>query len=122
MNEEIDENLVEMAREADDWRDLLSKLEDIPTEVDYYIKNEHDDFSEASEEDFYYHKDAVFDWAEDEDIFDEDDKEDEEDIDNEEEPDEPEDPDDGYEVGNEEMSIAELFVVPSNGTRGTYNV
>lgn len=126
MDEEIDNSIVDMAREATDWRDLLSKLEDIPTEDEYYIKNGYGDFTEVDEEDFDYHKDDVFDWAENEGVFDEEDEEDEEpeeeseeDI---EEPEEPEDPDDGYEVGNEEMSIAELFVVPNNGKRGIYNV
>lgn len=126
MDEEIDNSIVDMAREATDWRDLLSKLEDIPTEDEYYIKNGYGDFTEVDEEDFDYHKDDVFDWVENEGVFDEEDEEDEEpeeeseeDI---EEPEEPEDPDDGYEVGNEEMSIAELFVVPNNGKRGIYNV
>lgn len=118
MDEEIDNSIVDMAREATDWKDLLSKLEDIPTEDDYYLRNGYGDFRELDDGDFDCHKDDVFDWAENEGIFDEEDEEDE-DID---EPDEPEDPDDGYEVGNEEMSIAELFVVPNNGARGIYNV
>lgn len=122
MDEEIDNSIVDMAREATDWRDLLSKLEDIPTEDDYYLKNGYGDFTELDDEDFDCHKDDVFDWAENEGIFDEEDEEDEESEEDTEEPDEPEDPDDGYEVGNEEMSIAELFVVPNNGTRGIYNV
>lgn len=122
MDEEIDNSIVDMAREATDWKDLLSKLEDIPTEDDYYLKNGYGDFTELDDEDFDCHKDDVFDWAENEGIFDEEDEEDEESEEDIEEPDEREDPDDGYEVGNEEMSIAELFVVPNNGTRGIYNV
>ena len=62
-------------------------------------------------------------WADDEGIFD-DDEEDENDGYDEEcddiDTDVPEDPDDGYEVGNEEMSISELFVVPQDGNRGIY--
>lgn len=122
MDEEIDNSIVDMAREATDWKDLLSKLEDIPTEDDYYLRNGYGDFRELDDDDFDCHKDDVFDWAENEGIFDEEDEEDEESEEDIEEPDEPEDPDDGYEVGNEEMSIAELFVVPNNGARGIYNV
>ena len=70
MDEEIDNSIVDMAREATDWRDLLSKLEDIPTEDEYYIKNGYGDFTEVDEEDFDYHKDDVFDWAENEGVFD----------------------------------------------------
>lgn len=122
MDEEIDNSIVDMAREATDWKVLLSKLEDIPTEDDYYLSNGYGDFIELDDDDFDCHKDDVFDWAENEGIFDEEDEEDEESEEDIEEPDEPEDPDDGYEVGNEEMSIAELFVVPNNGARGIYNV
>lgn len=122
MDEEIDNSIVDMAREATDWKDLLSKLEDIPTEDDYYMRNGYGDFRELDDDDFDCHKDDVFDWAENEGIFDKEDDEDEESEEDIEEPDEPEDPDDGYEVGNEEMSIAELFVVPNNGARGIYNV
>lgn len=122
MDEEIDNSIVDMAREATDWKVLLSKLEDIPTEDDYYLRNGYGDFIELDDDDFDCHKDDVFDWAENEGIFDEEDEEDEESEEDIEEPDEPEDPDDGYEVGNEEMSIAELFVVPNNGARGIYNV
>lgn len=122
MDEEIDNSIVDMAREATDWKVLLSQLEDIPTEDDYYMRNGYGDFRELDDEDFDCHKDDVFDWAENEGIFDEEDEEDEESEEDIEEPDEPEDPDDGYEVGNEEMSIAELFVVPNNGARGIYNV
>ena len=112
-----------MARDASDWSDLLESLEDIPTGASYYIRDDDGDFSEADERDFEDLKDEVLEWADDGGVFDDCD-EDEEDYDDEEEP-EPfveEDPDDRYEVGNEEMSIAELFTVPQNGSRGIYNV
>ena len=88
-----------------------------------FYRDDDGDFSEADESDFDDLKDEVLEWADYEEVFDDCD-EDEEDYDDEEEP-EPfveEDPDDRYEVGNEEMSIAELFTVPQNGSRGIYNV
>lgn len=125
MDEYIDSNLLDMARNAAGWEDLLSDLQDYPTGYDYYIRDDDGDFVGANESDFFDYKDEALEWADDEGIFD-DDEEDEndgydegcDDIDT----DVPEDPDDGYEVGNEEISIAELFVVPHDGNRGIYNI
>ena len=119
----FNERLVDMARDASDWSNLLESLEYIPTGASYYIRDDDGDFSEADGYDFALLKDKVFEWAGYEDIFDDCD-EGEEDYDDEEESDPcvEEDPDDRYEVGNEEMSIAELFIVPHNGSRGIYNV
>lgn len=122
MDEEIDSNLVQMARDASDWQELYSKLEDIPDGYDYYIKNEDGEFSGADDYDFDDYKANAFDWGEDEGIFED---EEEEDDDYEEELEEIKehcDPDDEYEVGNEDIPIADLFVVPKNGDRGIYNV
>lgn len=125
MDEYIDSNLLDMARDASGWEDLLSDLQDYPTGYDYYIRDDDGDFVGADESDFSDYKDEVLEWADDEGIFD-DDEEDENDGYDEEcddiDTDAPEDPDDGYEVGNEEMSIAELFVVPQDGNRGVYNI
>lgn len=123
LDDYFNERLVDMARDASDWSNLLESLEDIPTGASYYIRDDDGDFSEADESDFDDLKDEVLEWADYEEVFDDCD-EDEEDYDDEEEP-EPfveEDPDDRYEVGNEEMSIAELFTAPQNGSRGIYNV
>ena len=91
----------------------------------YYIIDYDGDFVGANESDFFDYKDEALEWADDEGIFD-DDGEDENDGYDEEcddiDTDVPEDPDDGYEVGNEEMSISELFVVPQDGNRGIYNI
>ena len=58
-----------------------------------------------------------------EDDFDEDEEEEDDDYEEElEETDEHCDPDDEYEVGNEDIPIADLFIVPKNGDRGIYNV
>lgn len=116
LDDYINEHLVDMARHASDWRDLLESLEAIPTGVAYYIRDEDGDFLEADESDFEYLKDEVFDWIEGNGLF-------EEEEDGEEKP-EPleEDSDDRYEVGNEGMSIAELFPVPKNYSKGIYNV
>ena len=119
MDEEISSNLVQMARDASDWHELYSQLEDIPDGYYFYLKNEYDEFSGADDYDFESHRSDAFEWGEYEGIF-----EDEED-DYEEELEETEahcDPDDEYEVGNEDIPIADLFIVPKNGDRGIYNV
>lgn len=125
MDEYIDSNLLDMARNAAGWEDLLSDLQDYPTGYDYYIRDDDGDFVGVNESDFFDYKDEALEWADDEGIFD-DDEEDENDGYDEEcddiDTDVPEDPDDGYEVGNEEMSISELFVVPQDRNRGIYNI
>ena len=122
MDEEIDSNLVQMARDASDWQELYSRLEDIPDGYDYYIKNEDGEFSGADDYDFDSYKADAFDWGEYEGIFEDEEEEDDEYEEEPESADEPLDPDDKYEVGNEDISISELFVVPKNGDRGIYNV
>lgn len=40
MDEYIDSNLLDMARNAAGWEDLLSDLQDYPTGYDYYIRDD----------------------------------------------------------------------------------
>lgn len=43
-DDHFNNDLVEMARNANDWEELLETLNDIPTGYDYYICNEYDEF------------------------------------------------------------------------------
>ena len=52
LDDYFNERLVDMARDASDWSDLLESLEDIPTGASYYIRDDDGDFSEADERDF----------------------------------------------------------------------
>lgn len=126
MNDYINDVLVDMARNADDWQDLWNELDIIPIGYDFYIKNEYGEFTGADVVDFDDYKNDVLEWADDEEVFDEDEEyeDSEEAYDEDTEDDEQceEDPDDDYVVGDEGMSIAELFVVPKNENRGVYNV
>ena len=59
LDDYFNERLVDMARDASDWSDLLESLEDIPTGASYYIRDDDGDFSEADESDFDDLKDEV---------------------------------------------------------------
>lgn len=72
----INEDLVDMARNSDDWRDLRNMLNDIPTGYDYYIKDDYDEFREADNDDFEDYKSSVLEWGDDGDVWDEDEEED----------------------------------------------
>ena len=98
--------LVEMARNADDWRDLQSRLEDIPDGYDYYINDDYDGFRGADDDDFDDHKDDILEYMDDNEYWDDDE---EEEVEEEPAPDDDEDPEDEESVEEEDVSIAELF-------------
>lgn len=71
-------DIVDMARSANDWRDLYRRLEDIPTGCDYYIRNDdYDEWRGADDDDFDNYKSDVLSWGDDREVWDEDDEEDE---------------------------------------------
>lgn len=104
-DEHFDYNLVDMARNAGNWQDLLDTLNDIPTGYDYYILDDYGDFRGADDDDFDSYKNDVLEWGDDHDIW-EDEEEEAEDGEEEEVIDEEED--DGFPV-EEGCSIGELF-------------
>lgn len=97
--------LVEMARKADDWRDLQSRLEDIPDGCYYYINDDYGGFRGADDDDFDDHKDDILEYMDDNEYWDD---EEEEEVEEEPAPDD-EDPEDEEPVEEEDVSIAELF-------------
>lgn len=88
----FDDELVEMARNADDWRDLYRQLEDIPTGCDYYIRNAYDEWHGADDEDFDNYKEDILSWGDNSDIWDEEEEDDE---------------DEGEEIFDEECPVYE---------------
>lgn len=109
-DEHFNYNLVEMARNAGNWEDLLEILNDIPIGYDYYIRNEYDEFSGADEDDFNSYKDDVLDWMDEGEYWDEYDEE---------EPEEYINPEDDIPVENEDISFAELFTTCSSQVQKT---
>lgn len=105
-DDHFNNDLVEMARNANDWEELLETLNDIPTGYDYYICNEYDEFRGADEDDFDSYKDDVLEWMDDGEYWDE--------YDEEEEPEEYIDPEDEVPVEKEDVSFAELFTTCSS--------
>lgn len=69
-------DIVEMARNADSWQDLYRQLEDIPTGYDYYINDDYD-WRGADDRDFDNYKSDVLSWGDDYDVWDEEDEDDE---------------------------------------------
>lgn len=67
----FDSELVEYARNADSWQDMLNYLQDIPTGGDYYIKDDYDDWREADDDDFCNYKDDILEWGDNGDVWDE---------------------------------------------------
>lgn len=109
----VNELLVDMARDADDWKDLLRQLDDIPEGYVYYTHNDYDGWREADDDDFEGRKLDVLAWGDDNEIWDEEDDveeyvpEEEAIYRSEKENDENED---DNEVPEEECSLGELFV------------
>lgn len=108
----FDSEIISMARNADDWRDLYRQLEDIPTGYDYYI---YDDYGwhGAEEADFDSHKSDVLSWGDNREVWDEYDEEegyeeDEEILEEEYVADEAQE-DEGDEELEEGCSLGELF-------------
>lgn len=67
--------LVEYARNAGDWRNMLGYLQDIPTGYDYYIKDDYDDWREADDDDFSTYKDDILEWGDNNEVWDEEEEE-----------------------------------------------
>lgn len=102
-DEYFDDELVNMAREADSWRDMYEKLGDIPTGYDYYIRDEYDEWRGADIGDFDYRKDDVLEWGDNRGIWDEEDEMDEDELDE----DEPDEDELDEECGDEEEDVEE---------------
>lgn len=104
-DETIDNQIMDWL-ESESWRDVLARLNDLPTGYDYYTR---DDWGEwhGVDNDFDVYKSDVFDWFEDngywEDEAQEDNQEDDYDDYGEDEP-----------LEEEEISVAELFAVCKN--------
>lgn len=105
-DDRLNDNLVGMARNANNWEELLVTLSDIPTGYDYYIRNGYDEFRQADDDDFDAYKDDVLEWMDDRAYWDE--------YDEEEEPEEYLDPEDEVPVEKENVSFAELFTACSS--------
>lgn len=106
-DEYFNDDIVEMARYADNWQDLYRQLDDIPTGYDYYIND--DGWRGADDDDFEEYKSDVLQWADDEEVWDEEDDEDEDVLEEEYEADEASDADEDSEVLEEGCSLGELF-------------
>lgn len=103
-DEYIDDNLRDMASNADGWQSLLDTLRYIPTGYDYYRRDDYDDWEGLGDYEFEQYKQDVLEWADDNDIWEEDEEEAL-----------PEDDDDDEEfVADEPMSIGELMGVCSS--------
>lgn len=96
----INEKLVDMARNADSWSELLDILNDIATGFDYYSRDDYGEWYGLGDYEFNEYRDNVLEWGDDNDIWEE------------EEEDEPllddDDEDDDF-VADEPMSIGELM-------------
>ena len=88
------------------WRQLRDRLEDIPTDGEWYSIDEYEDINELDDVDFDGYKSDVLSWADDRCVWDEEDDEDEEYIEDEEENIEDDEDD---EVIEEPFSLLELY-------------
>lgn len=103
-DEYIDDNLRDMAYNAEGWQDLLDTLNAIVTGYDWYRRDDYDDWEGLGDYEFEQYKQDVLEWADDNDIWEEDEEEAL-----------PEDDDDDEEfVADEPMSIGELMGVCSS--------
>lgn len=100
----INEELVDLARNADSWSSLLDTLNDITIGYDYYRRTDYNDWEGLSDYEFSDYKDDVLQWADDEGIWDDD----------EEEPLPDDDEEDDDFVADEPISIGELMGVCSS--------
>lgn len=109
-DESIDNSLEERARDCNEWRELYSYLNAIPSGYDYYSYDyDYDEWKGLDDDDFDDYKDEVLDWADDNDIFEEEYTEEYEDADDECEEDVEED-----ELEDEDISLGELFNTCNN--------
>lgn len=107
-DEYFNDQLLEMARNADDWQDLYSRLEDIPCGYDRYLYSDYGEWESLDDDDFERYKEDVLDWGDTHGIWD-----DEEEVEEEEgyAEDDAEEDDDAEELEpDESMSLGDLLV------------
>lgn len=106
----FNEDIVDMARDAEDWRDLYRQLEDIPTGYDYYINGDYG-WRGADDRDFEEYKSDVLSWGDDNGVWDEDEEDewDEDVLEEEYEVDKASEEDEDDEEIEEGCSLGELF-------------
>lgn len=104
----INEELVDMARNADSWSSLLDILKDITTGYDYYRRTDYGDWEGLGDYEFSDYKDDVLEWADDQEIWEDDEEEPL--------PEDDEDEDDDF-VADEPISIGELMGVCNSQLR-----
>lgn len=75
-DEYIDDDLVDMARNADGWSDLLDSLNNIPTGYDFYRRDDYGEWRGLGDYEFSDYKSDVLEWGDDAEIWDEDEEED----------------------------------------------
>lgn len=120
VDEHINNSLRDIVDNVGNWEELLERLLDFPTYDGFFVRDDYGGFRELDEDDFDSYKESVLGWADNEELFDEDnDQEYDEsndinlDMDSAEEDLErmleENDPDRDYEIGNEEISLGELF-------------
>lgn len=106
----FDEELVEMARNASSWQELQEDLSDIPTDYDFYIRDNYGEWRGADDDDFDNYKEDVLSWGDDREIWDEEDEDEfDELLDEEDEIDETWDEDEEDMELEEGCSLGELF-------------
>lgn len=101
----INEDLVDMARNADSWSSLLDILNDITTGYDYYRRTDYDDWEGLGDYEFNDYKNDVLEWADNNEIWEDDEEEALPEVDYD---------DDDFVVADEPMSIGELIGVCSS--------
>jgi hypothetical protein len=106
-DETINDELVDMARNCDDWTELLDTLRDIPTGYDYYTSSSGDWYGTDNGDDkFESYKNDVYEWMDARDYFEEEESPEDEDEDEEDE--------DISAIGDETISLDELFSSANN--------
>lgn len=111
----INECLMDWARD-DSWQDLYNRLDNIPTGYDWYRYDDYGDWCSLDDEDFEEYKNDVLEWADNNDIWDDDEEDDEE----EDEPkdDEPAPEEEDFSVGDLiGMCVVALGTIQSEGAR-----
>lgn len=103
----INNDLVDMARNCDDWTELLDTLRDIPTGYDYYTSSDGDWYgTDDGDDEFESCKNDVFEWMVARGYFEEEEPPEDEDEDEEDE--------DISDIGDETISLDELFSSANN--------
>lgn len=81
VDEQIDMNLVDWARDANDWTELRNRLNDLPNiySDEYYTPDDYYEWRELDDNDFVCYRDDVAVWMDDNDEWDDDESEETED-------------------------------------------